>query len=172
MNDDIFSNAAWLSVDHNSGYGPATIPHPRDAEIQSLLSDWILLEPAIRSRAAIALSEDQQFTLLAFSERMASAAIRTKNAECIFYGLLALGIDGWLSDWRDNVTLLCLHYNASKKLGISPEEMFSKAGKILSEAVAAALAAFLKRSAEDKALDSMGYDEGSDDGGFRYKRTW
>jgi hypothetical protein len=34
------------------------------------------------------------------------------------------------------------------------------------------LEAFLKRTDEDKSLDSMGYVEGADEDGFRFVRTW
>ncbi|MEJ1968710.1 MAG: hypothetical protein WDN03_08800 [Rhizomicrobium sp.] len=61
--------------------------------------------------------DEQRFTLLAYSERMASLAVREHNKGLIILGLLALGIDGWRGDWRDNAVLISLHYDAAKMLG-------------------------------------------------------
>lgn len=118
------------------------------------------------------ISEDQRFTLLAFAERMATSAVRHKDPNLIHLGLLALGLDGWKSDWRDNATILCLHYDAALRLSIDPEQVFRNAGCLLSDKVNRSFSEFLARTDEDKALDAMGYATGRDEGGFRYKRDW
>ncbi|MGH8021736.1 MAG: hypothetical protein ACREIA_26330 [Opitutaceae bacterium] len=168
----LFSGADWLSVTENNGYGLLPIPHPRDDEIKALILRWIALDVASRQQTAAAIKEDQRFTLLAYSERMASRAVREKNVELVFLGLLALGLDGWRNDWRDNAALLCLHYDAAQKVGAQPDAVFARAAGLLSDKVATALRGFLRRSSEDKSLDAMGYEEGRDDDGFRYRRTW
>jgi hypothetical protein len=172
MDTQIFTNAGWLNVDQNNGYGPAPIPNPRDGEIESLLVKWQSLNSPERSAAAAQINEDQRFTLLAFAERMATAAVRHKDPSRIHLGLLALGLDGWKSDWRDNATILCLHYDAATRLAADPGQVFSKAGCLLSEKVSQSFADFLARTDEDKALDAMGYVTGRDEGGFRYNRDW
>lgn len=172
MGTQIFTNAKWLSVDQNNGYGPAPIPSPRDGEIESLLVKWQSLCPSERSTAAAQISEDQRLTLLAFAERMASTAVRVKDSSRIHLGLLALGLDGWKIDWRDNVIILSLHHDAVRRLGADPRQVFSQAGLLLSDKVNRAFADFLARTDEDKALDAMGYVTGCDEGGFRYKRDW
>ena len=167
-----FAAPDWLSVTENNGYGLLPIPHPRDDEIKTLILRWIAFDVTSRQQAAAAIKEDQRFTLLAYSERMASRAVRDKNAELVFLGLLALGLDGWRNDWRDNAVLLCLHYDATQKAGAQPDAVFARAAGLLSDKVATALRGFLRRSPEDKSLDAMGYEEGRDDDGFRYRRTW
>jgi len=172
MEMHIFSGADWLSVTENNGYGSLPIPRPRDDEIEALIRRWIALDTSSRQQAATAIREDQRFTLLAYSERMASRAVREKNPEFVFLGLLALGLDGWRNDWRDNAALICLYYDAAQKVGAEPDAVFARAGGFLSDKVATALRGFLRRSSEDKSLDAMGYEEGCDDQGFRYRRTW
>jgi hypothetical protein len=172
MDTQLFANADWLHVDQNNGYGPAPIPSPRDAEIESLLVRWLALSSTERSTAAALISEDQRFTLLAFAERMATAAVRHKDPKRIHLGLLALGLDGWKSDWRDNATILCLHHDAALRLSSDPEQLFRKAGCLLSEKVNRSFSEYLAGTDEDKTLDAMGYSTGRDEGGFRYKRDW
>jgi hypothetical protein len=172
MDIEIFSNAGWLNVDQNNGYGPAPIPSSRDAEIESLLVKWQAFSPSERSEAAARIIEDQRFTLLAFAERMATSTVRQRDPNRIHLGLLALGLDGWKTDWRDNATILCLHYDAARRLAADPSHIFSVAGSLLSEKVSRSYANFLARTDEDKALDAMGYATGRDEDGFRYIRDW
>jgi len=168
----LFSSADWLKAENNKGFGALPIPQPRDAAITQLLQAWMVLDEPTRKTAAENILEEQRFTLLGYSERMASLAVRKHDQELIILGLLALGVDGWRDDWRDNAAIITLHYDAVKKLGASPESTFEKAAILLPAKSANALRSFLRRSAEDKKLEAMGYVAGTDADGFRYKRTW
>ena len=154
------------------GYGSWPIPHTLDQKIGSLIEDWCELPRGDRDREATTIVEEQAAVLRAFSERMATLAVRSRDRHLLFLGLLALGIDGGLVDWREDILLLSLHFDAAKKVGIAPNEVFSEAGKLLPSRVSEVLTAFLNRSPEDQSLEVMGYEESSDEGGFRYRRTW
>lgn len=172
MSSTIFTEASWLSMAENVGYGQLPIPDPKDDQVQALVVKWIELDEHDRISAGQAVAECQRFTLLAYSERMASFAVREKSINLVYLGLVALGIDGWRNDWRDNAVLLSLHYDALTKLGVEPKLIFEKAAKLMSTKVKASFQGFLRRSDEDKSLDAMGYEEGQDVDGFRYNRTW
>ncbi len=103
---------------------------------------------------------------------MASLAVRDRNAEHLLLGLIAIGLDGWRDDWRENLVLLSLHYDAAKKISISPDKLFEKAATFLDDNAATGLRSFPHRSEEDKSLEAMGYKIGKDADGFRYRRTW
>jgi len=167
-----FEAAEWLRATNNRGYGPLPIPQPRDAEIEALLRSWMALDESTRQAAAQGIAEEQRFTLLAYSERMASLAVRKRNQELIRLGLLALGIDGWRGDWRDNAALISLHYDAAQRVGADPASLFETTAGVLSPKAANALRSFLRRAPADKSLEAMGYEAGTDADGFRYKRTW
>jgi hypothetical protein len=162
----------WLSSEINQGYGKLSIPNSRDREITELIKQWLALDSNKRMDATNTISGLQRATLLAYSERMASRAVRESNRNWIVLGLIAQGLDGWRADWRENALLLCLHYDACLRLGIAANEVFSEAEDVLPLKAGRALASFLKRDPEDKSLDSMGYIASSDEDGFRYKRTW
>ena len=172
MATSIFTDADGLSMTENIGYGQLPIPQRLDEKICRIIFRWTDLDESTRKRAGETIGESQRFTLLAFSERMASLAVRERSPNLVFAGLLALGVDGWRSDWRDNAVLLSLHYDASLKLDIEPGVVFGKAGKLLTNKVSEAFGSFLQRSEEDKSLKAMGYREGMDNDGFRYIRTW
>jgi hypothetical protein len=108
---------------------------------------------------------------LAYGERMASLAVRESNQELLVFGLIALGLDGWRFDWRENIMILSLHYDAAERIGAKPELVFEKAAALLNERVAKALHSFIG-SAADKSLEAMGYIAAVDNQGFRYRRTW
>jgi hypothetical protein len=166
---ELFSNAQWLCG--NIGYGALPIPGRFDSRITELLRCWEGLIELERNSATGRLSNDQKRTLLAYGERMASLAVRDSNAKLIYFGLLAVGI-GWLDDWRENVLVISLHYDAASRIGAVPEEIFEDAAGLLRVKPADTLRGFLRRSSEDKSLAAMGYVAGSDSDGFRYQRTW
>jgi hypothetical protein len=162
----------WMRADSNMGYGTEPIPNSRDQEISGLLQSWRNQEAGRREKLALTLSAENRFTLLAYSERMATLAVRIQDVEYVILGLIALGIDGWKDDCRDNMVLLCLHNDATIRLGMSTDIVFCQAGEYLTIATAEAVMLFLERSANDKSLESMGYVVGEDTDGFRYRRTW
>lgn len=167
-----FSAAKWLNAESNYGYGTMPIPTPRDMEICCLLRSWLKLEKLTQMVELSSIPEEYRLTLLSYSERMASLAVREHNKEYIFLGLLALGLDGWSNEWRDNAALVCLHYNAAQRIGLPPNGVFEEVAKLLPPKPAEGLRSYLRRSEEDKSLQAMGYILGTDGDGFRYQRTW
>jgi hypothetical protein len=172
MKHNLFSLADWLRAENNRGYGPLPIPQPRDAEISNLLKNWMALDGPSRMASAIGIQEEQRFTLLAYSERMASLAVRERNPELLILGLLALAIDGWRGDWRDNVSVVSLHHDAAQRIGVSSENIFETVARLVSKTPADGLRSFLHRSARDKSIEAMGYVVEADNDGVRYRRTW
>jgi hypothetical protein len=171
VNRDFFS-ADWLLTENNHGYGKVPIPQPRDGEITSQIKNWMGLSELARQESASHILDKQRFLFLAYSERMASLAVREDSEELLVLGLIALGLDGWRFDWCENLLVVSLHYDAAERIGANPETVFERAAALLSEKPADGLRSFLRRSARDRSLEAMGYIAHSDDQGFRYKRTW
>jgi hypothetical protein len=173
MSTNLFAAAEWLTVRNNHGYGPLPIPQPRDTQISELLRSWMALDAPTRQASARGILPEQRFTLLAYSERMASLAVRTRDEELIILGLVALGVDGWqLGDWRDNALVVALHYDAAQRIASDAASVFEKAAALVPPEPAKFLRSFLQRSAANKSLEAMGYVVGTDGDGFRYQRTW
>jgi hypothetical protein len=167
MDADFFTNLRG-----HVGYGTLPIPQALDSDITELLRRWEGMGKLERDSALRQLRSNQRWTLLAYSERMASLAVRESDARLIHFGLLAVGIGWALGDWRDSVLILPLHYDAATRIGIVPEGMFERSASLLPAEPANALRRFPQRSSQDKSLAAMGYIVGSDSDGFRYQRTW
>jgi len=172
MNENLIANADWLGLENNAGYGPQPIPVARDFQVRELLEAWLALKEAERAIASANVLEDQRLTLLAYSERMASLAVRTSDQSGIYFGLIALGIDGWRFDFRDNLTVVALHHDAALRMGASPAAIFNRAASVLPLRSARGLRDFSARNPGDQTPEAMGYIAGTDSDGFRYKRTW
>ncbi|MFL6621494.1 MAG: hypothetical protein ACJ8NR_02595 [Sulfurifustis sp.] len=172
MTANIFVSATWLNVTNNHGYGLLPIPSARDEEISALIRQWMALDSKERQEAAKSIKDEQSGTFLAYSERMASRAVRESNRDWILLGLIAQGLDGWRMDYRENIVILALHYDAAERIRVSAKSVFMEASSWLSPDVGTALVTFSKRVPEDRSLKAMGYEASHDASGFLYKRTW
>ena len=167
MNENPFS---WFQA--TRGWGTLPIPQPLDFEITDLLESWMKLNSSQREEAARQISHEQRWSLLAYGERMASLSVRTSDAKLIHLGLVAVGIDGWRGDWRDNLLIVSLLYDAANRIGVDPGPIFENAAALLADRAASGIREYLLRPTEKKTIKVMGYIAGSDSDGFRYVRTW
>jgi hypothetical protein len=168
-NNNLFADAAWLKSEENHGYGQAPIPTKRDEDITALLRTWRHMKPEARDEVAEVIRSDQLLTLLAYGERMASLGVRRKDRETLLLGLLAVGLSGWREDPREGMMVLSLFFDASQKVGEPPSSLFNDAASLLPAKIGSELRTFLRRSPEDRSLESMGYRVGTDADGFRYQ---
>ena len=157
----------------NVGYGPRPIPDRRDKEIENLLSRYMARSDSTGDPIDAPLSNDHSSALGAFSERMASLAVRTQDMRLITLGLVALGLATNQSrDVREEILIISLHYAAARKLSADPARIFLGAALYVAGPGKGLIISFLSRSAQDKSLASMGYREGQDADGFRFVRDW
>jgi hypothetical protein len=148
------------------------IPNEKDRSITELLERWVALDERERQISASKISFTQAQILRAYGERMASAAVREHDARRIFFGLIALGLDGWSYDWRENVMILALLYDSAQRIDANPVEVITKAASLLAPSASVQMQHFLSRSAHDQSIQAMGYENGRDVDGFRYRRNW
>lgn len=170
--DYVEGAAARLVAGRNAGYGPLPLPAPLDAEIGRLLDAFTRASPEQREFLLSRMTREHSPTLLAFSERMASLAVRERAPGRILEGLLALVVEGYATDYRENALILSLHHDAATRIGADPARLFEEAASYAKPEVAQALTKFLARSPEDKSIAAMGYEVGAEPDGFRYHRTW
>ncbi|WP_041289194.1 hypothetical protein [Kribbella flavida] len=110
--------------------------------------------------------------LAAFAERAASIAVRHQDSREVRAGLLAAVIALDLTtDQRDVVPVLALLYRATEMIGDDPALAFLTVTELCGGRTRP-LREFLARSPADKTIQAMGYDEGDDGHGFRFRRTW
>ncbi len=170
MKHNFFHNVTWLDVENNDGQGNFPMPSDHDYQVVNLLRRWVGLTTA--EKIAASPSESQAETLLGWSERSASRAVRDGNDEWIFLGLIAVGLACPCVDPRDAMMVLSLHYDACRRLNLSPENTFQNAAKEVPPSGSKAINEFLDRNEEDRSIVVMGYEAGRDADGFLYRRTW
>ena len=163
--------AEWLRQENWHGFGKLPIPQPRDLQMSQLLRDFRKMDAAQRQRELENVRDEDRFVYLSYSERMATLAVRRTDRELIVLGLIANGIDGWRVDFRDNMLILPLHYDAAMRCGFTPTDVFDEAAAYLAKVPADVIRPW-PRDAPDKSLAAMGYVADTDSDGFRYRRTW
>ena len=161
-----------LSDERFHGYGPKAIPHQLDQEVEQLTEAYLSAEASDRELVAC-LPDTAASVLLAFAERQAALAVRENSKEVLFLSVVAIGLAAEMAaDNRKGVSVLPLPWHSASLLGASPKEVFRQAAGRLPTVGRQALLAFCSREAEDQTLACMGYEASTDDGGFRYVRTW
>jgi hypothetical protein len=161
--------ADCLKWEYDRDYGLDPVAHPRDEKIAQLIKTWIGLSEEARREAQAQVSRQQSTVLQTFGERMASLAVRECNSELLLLGLMALGIEGGNSDWRENYLLVPLHYDAAQRIGADPAPIFEKVADLVGGTFSKHLGMFLEGP---KPIEVMGYRIGSSSNGFVYQRTW
>lgn len=157
-----------LELDRNHGYGPRPIPSDRDSEIETVVRRGLSPEGYGELRSGV--RPEHQAVLRAYAERMASLAVRRQSAEPLGAALVALALGGLDDGSREALLILPLIYRSAELLGEDPAALFRQAAVRVGETAAGELGRFLGR--DDRSIRSMGYVEGADEDGFRYRRTW
>ena len=154
------------------GYGPLVIPHELDHRIEQFIDRYLAATNTERELLKT-LPRDASHVLLAFAERQAAHAIRASSQEPLVRSLIAVGLAAEVADdGREGMSVLPLPWHSAELLASEPKVVFEQASALLPAKGTQALLAFCRRAPEDQTLCCMGYVAGSDQGGFRYVRTW
>jgi len=166
------SLASFLAT-RNRGYVDGAIPSGRDQQIDAYLERLTSLGAGAREQAADALGPAYTATFLAYAERMATLAARAGAERPARLGVLAVALT-WRGsdDVRPAIPLLGLLYDAVKRAGGDPKQVFTETAAICPADVAPVLTDFLTRGDLDEIAEEMGFSGGRDRDGFRYRRLW
>jgi len=108
--------------------------------------------------------------LLTYAARMATQVLREGSTSRLTDGLVAHLIEGERDDWRENVIVLTLLFDAARKLGVDPLPIFDHVASLAAgDAAAETLGGFRKRKPEMLTIESMGYRTAMSAQGVRYE---
>lgn len=155
--------------DETPEYYSQPIPVELDSKIGKLVRLFRDAPESERRHFFKRRDEDTSWFLIAFAERTASLAVREKSRDRVLDGLLALIIEDYRVDPRDNLTRLAVLYDAAARIGASPEELFAEAASFASNAVARSLVEFPMRRPADRSLQAFFYKGVEGPEGFRYE---
>lgn len=123
-------------------------------------------------QAALAsVSEKARQALAAYAERSASLAVRDNDSERLLRALVALVIGGLDQNSLDALMRMPVIEDAARRLGVEPANLFEDAADIVGHPGSVNLMLWLARRPEDRTLESMGFEAGEDESGFRYEWT-
>lgn len=164
--------ATELSSPNCNGYLQRPLPCDLDACVEALIDAYVKNSASVKSAISTAIGPEQTFGLLAFAERMAILSVRQKSREPLMKALLALVVEGFRCDAREDILVLALINHSAIEVGADPKQLFDEAAGHASAEVAQYLREFAERRHEDKSIQVMGYSEEMTSDGFNYARNW
>jgi hypothetical protein len=159
-----------LEPDANHGYLPQAIPTSRDDDIARLLSQ-ILAEDRV-ARVVRQVGQGHSAVLRVFAERVATAAVRSRDPGLLRLGMIALLLSWRGPDSRETLLIFPLFYDAIQRIGLDSESFVATIRQLVGDQLIAPFVQYLQRPEPSKSLKAMGYAVGSDQDGFRYVRNW
>ena len=153
-------------------YSFRPIPCELDMLISELVKLFMKAEENERRCISTAVPPADGCFLTCFAERMATLGVRERSRQRLLEGLVALVMEGYKEDFRDNMINLAPLYDAAVKLGVEPQELFNEAAAHLNNAPARDLIEFPQRKPEDRSLEAMYFKESHDADGFKYERLF
>jgi hypothetical protein len=110
--------------------------------------------------------------LLVYGYRMAIAGWRKRSREPLLSGLLALAVEGFRVDARENLMVLSLLNHSAEEIGIDPVMLLEAAAGYSHPNAAQQFRSFAQRTPKDKAIEAMGYSQQITADGPTYVRNW
>src|SRR5215471_11939572 len=162
-----------LRADNLAGYGHSRMPNSVDDSVARFLDEYGGMSTETRESVRSSLTPDYSAGLLAFAERMAVLAVRENNPDRVLSGLLAIVLEDFRVDQREDLLVLSLLLNSAIKIKADPDDLFNRAAACARRHVAEVLLQFLKNNKKKKKIvEQMGYKETTTEDGFDYTRTW
>lgn len=152
-----------------TGYGPSPIPNSRDDLVDQFLDQVIEGGSSVVASVTASASERGRRILRAYTERMASLAVRHRDAHLLVRAVVALVLGGLDQNIPEALMLVPLIENSAKLLQNDLSQIFEEAAGVTGHPGSVSLMMWLTRAPQDRTLASMGFVEASDEGGFRYQ---
>jgi len=139
-----------------------------DIELNKLVREYLLIPTEERDNVKSSISIDNAWLLLAFSEDMATYALRQSEQELFSNGLTALSMVYGILDAREIMVIMVLYCDVNKRIGLSFESIINEGGDF-----GRFIEGFINRDESDKSLESMGYTlEKDEQNNLLYQRAW
>ena len=151
------------------GYLGLPIPAAEDQVVTDFLDSSVAAGPAEIIRLTTEASRDGRDVLLAYAERAATLAVRLRDRGAVIRALIAVEIGGLSYGSRQALITMSLIDRACRIIGCDFEDALEEAARKVGHPGTLAFATWLTRSAEDRAIEAMGYGEGQDVDGFRFR---
>lgn len=164
---DLALELSRLDVRPGPGYYESRIPSPADSEIARAIRAFSEADPHDQTAFRASLDADRAGLLQAWSERIATLAVRLDSASPLVLGLVGLALAA-AEDEREAALVAPLHRRSAEKLDADAGGVFDDAATF-SDPEGAAWLEEMRDS--DEQPEDAGYVEDADADGFRYQRA-
>jgi hypothetical protein len=103
---------------------------------------------------------------------MASLAVRRRGTQLLVRAVVAVVLGGLDQNALEALMVMPLIENSARLLEVDLANIFERAADSVGHPGSVSLMLWLTRAPEDRTLESMGFIEAEDDGGFRYQLKW
>lgn len=147
---------------------------PSDTDKQILQLTRVFREGSEEQRTLIRdqVTDEYTYGLLTFAKRMAVLTVRKEEVKWAKEGLLAVAIENFNLDQREDMPMLCLLNHSITKIGADPVAVFEEVARYAEPDVSETMMRYVKKKEREKSIAAMGYEEVSGADGFDYKRKW
>jgi hypothetical protein len=174
MSSALFNDAVRrlrdMEVEERNVTGYMPLPNKLDELCGHVANAYARASESERAAIRAAGSPDLMQNFVTYASRMAVVAVRERDEDRIFRGLVGLCIEDCSWDERETLLRLSLLYHSARKLGLDAAKTFNKAAAVATPRTGQVLRRF---GAAPASIASMGYSEGvATDGLFDYDRNW
>jgi hypothetical protein len=156
-----------LDLPDGEDYYAGRIPSASDDRVGRAVAAFSVAAPPTQAAIREAIDDDRADLLRAWSERLASLAVRLDSAGPLVQGLVALSL-AEEADPGEAMLVATLHRRSAEKLDLQPERLFDAAA----ERTDLAGARWLRDAGEaPEQPEDAGWVEDEDADGFRYGRA-
>jgi len=152
-----------------NGFGPASIPDPRDRVLDDFLTSVMAGGPDAVASASASASEAGRRVLRAHAERLASRAVRGGDPALLVQALVAAVLGGLDQNAWEAMMPMALIDDAGRRLGVDLPTLFDDVAHIVGPPGTVNLMVWLTRAPEDRTPGAMGFVAANDQEGFRYR---
>ena len=137
--------------------------------VQLICDHYLRALPDERVRIHSMVTPKISFPFFMYAKAMAVGAVRERQGEKVFKGLVALAVENRVFDWRESMMVLVLLHHSAAKIGADASPLFHRAAAISTPQTSEGLLQFSSRAPESLELAKFGYQEGTDsEGNFAY----
>jgi hypothetical protein len=150
-------------------YNTRVLTQEQQGWVQFICDQYCRASPDERARINSMVTPGISFLLFMYAKAMAVAAVRERQGEKVFKGLVALAVENRTFDWRDSMMVLVLLHHSACKIGVDTSQLFQRAAAISTPQTSEGFLQFSARAPENLDLAKFDYREGTDsEGNFAY----
>ena len=150
-------------------YKTRVLTQEQQGWVQFICDHYLRALPDERASIHSMVTPEISFLFFMYAKAMAVEAVRERQEEKVFRGLIVLAVENRLFDWRDSMMVMVLLHHSAAKIGADTSQLFQRAAAISTPQTSEGFLQFLARAPENLELAKFGYQEGMDsEGNFAY----